>query len=444
MGDPSKQDILTIFKRLRSVPTNKVCFDCGAKNPSWASVTYGVFLCIDCSGSHRSLGVHLSFIRSTELDSNWSWFQLRCMQVGGNASAVSDTAWASAIAEPSSLTSRPVETTLGNNEGGQEQGPSVEGLNVPTKATLEVSSIIKKKPNQAKKGLGAKKGSLGAQKVANTCFNEIEKQAQAADKMKEQEDLAKAVPKEESIVSSLRLAYKDLEIQMKKDEKMNISGKKNVDSDRLGMGFGNCRSGISHSVTSDMQTIEQESPIMAKPRKKYNDDSDDSYFTSSSRYFDEPVELRSSSFSSWDDSSDSYWKKETSKDTETVLKTTGYSDRPTARRKPDYEPVENTDEAQKKFGNVKAISSDMYFGRQAQADYETRARLERLSASSSISSADLFEEQRKQPAGNYSLSSVLPNAPDMAQFKQGVRSVAGKLSVFANGVVTSIQDRYGS
>uniref|UniRef100_F7IFQ7 ADP-ribosylation factor GTPase-activating protein 3 n=1 Tax=Callithrix jacchus TaxID=9483 RepID=F7IFQ7_CALJA len=471
MGDPSKQDILTIFKRLRSVPTNKVCFDCGAKNPSWASITYGVFLCIDCSGSHRSLGVHLSFIRSTELDSNWSWFQLRCMQVGGNANALwldscvvppsspppkeedffashvspeaSDTAWASAIAEPASLTSRPVETTSENNEGGQEQGPSVEGLNVPTKATLEVSSIIKK-PNQAKKGLGAKKGSLGAQKLANTCFNEIEKQAQAVDKMKEQEDLAKAAPKEESIVSSLRLAYKDLEIQMKKDEKMNMSGKANVDSDRLGMGFGNYRSGISHSVTLDMQTIEQESPIVAKPRKKYNDDSDDSYFTSSSRYFDEPVELRSSSFSSWDDNSDSYWKKETSKDTETVLKTTGYSERPTVRRKPDYEPAENTDEAQKKFGNVKAISSDMYFGRQAQADYETRARLERLSASSSISSADLFEEQRKQAAGNYSLSNVLPNTPDMAQFKQGVRSVAGKLSVFANGVMTSIQDRYGS
>lgn len=517
MGDPSKQDILTIFKRLRSVPTNKVCFDCGAKNPSWASITYGVFLCIDCSGGHRSLGVHLSFIRSTELDSNWSWFQLRCMQVGGNANAssffhqhgcdtndtnakynsraaqlyrerikglasqatrkhgtdlwldscvvppsspppkeedffashaspeVSTTGWASAQPEPS-LTPRNVDTPPASSEGVPEQGPSVEGLNVPTKAAVgEVSSIIKKKPNQAKRGLGAKKGSLGAQKLSNTCFNEIEKQAQAVDKMNAQEDLlSRAAPKEESIVSSLRLAYKDLEIQMKKDEKMNMSGKKKAESERLGMGFGNSRSGISHSVTSDMQTIEQETPITAKPRKKYGDDSDDSYFTSSSRFFDEPMELRSSSFSSWDDSSDSYWKKETIKDTDPIPKNTGYTDRPTTRRKPDYEPAENTDEAQKKFGNVKAISSDMYFGRQAKADYEARARLERLSASSSISSADLFDEQRKQTAGSYNLTSVLPTAPDMAQFKQGVRSVAGKLSVFANGVMTSIQDRYGS
>ncbi|XP_066866429.1 ADP-ribosylation factor GTPase-activating protein 3 isoform X2 [Kogia breviceps] len=512
MGDPSKQDILTIFKRLRSVPTNKVCFDCGAKNPSWASVTHGVLLCIDCSGSHRSLGVHLSFIRSTELDSNWSWFQLRCMQVGGNANAhgcdtndtnakynsraaqlyrerikalasqatrkhgtdlwldscavpplspppkeedffashaspeVSGTGWTPAQPEPSSLTPGHVDAPPANNEGGPEQGPSVEGLHVPTKAALgEVSSIIKKKPNQAKRGLGAKKGSLGAQKLTNTCFSEIEKQAQAVDKMKEQEDLlARAAPKEESIVSSLRLAYKDLKIQVKKEEKMNMSGIKKVESERLGMGFGNCRSGISHSVTSDLQTIEQETPITAKPRKKYSDDGDDSYFTSSSRCFDEPVELRSSSFSSWDDSSDSFWKKETIKDTDIILKTTGYTDRPTARRKPDCEPAENTDEAQKKFGNVKAISSDMYFGRQAKADFETRARLERLSASASISSADLFDEQRKPAAGNYNLTSMLPTAPDMAQFKQGVRSVAGKLSVFANGVMTSIQDRYGS
>ncbi|NXS74476.1 SMAP2 protein, partial [Pandion haliaetus] len=65
---------------------NKYCADCQAKGPRWASWNIGVFICIRCAGIHRNLGVHISRVKSVNLD-QWTQEQIQCMQEMGNGKA---------------------------------------------------------------------------------------------------------------------------------------------------------------------------------------------------------------------------------------------------------------------------------------------------------------------------------------------------------------------
>ncbi|KAI8983282.1 hypothetical protein BD414DRAFT_463218 [Trametes punicea] len=87
-----KQDKATTERNARTLrellkrPENKSCADCKRNDPRWASWNLGVFLCIRCSGIHRSMGTHISKVKSVDLDV-WTPEQMASMQKWGNRRA---------------------------------------------------------------------------------------------------------------------------------------------------------------------------------------------------------------------------------------------------------------------------------------------------------------------------------------------------------------------
>uniref|UniRef100_A0A6Q2WY64 ArfGAP with SH3 domain, ankyrin repeat and PH domain 1b n=1 Tax=Esox lucius TaxID=8010 RepID=A0A6Q2WY64_ESOLU len=85
-GEDTLEDLTkTITEEVLRMPGNDICCDCGAAEPKWLSTNLGILTCIECSGIHREMGVHISRIQSLELDKLGSSELLLAKNIGNSS-----------------------------------------------------------------------------------------------------------------------------------------------------------------------------------------------------------------------------------------------------------------------------------------------------------------------------------------------------------------------
>lgn len=287
--------------------------------------------------------------------------------------------------------------------------PSVDLLNFSSDAPKSTIGVRKIQPRKG--GIGSKK-VLGATKV-KTNFADIEERANLANQLKEPVVVEKSLTAEEEqeALASVRLAYQNISLNRQKEEDRlkNLDPNKAKQMERLGMAF-NIKGGVSHSMMSDMQTIDQaQVPVSVKSSKSYdrdisknNDSIFDEYssFSSSSSKQDfrdammmgfEPIDSNTQVYSMF------AAKEQTSKNSSVDRQPTSSSSSnygSSSRNNKDSKSASSssnnydTDSIQKKFAGAKGISSDQFFGNELSP--QEKSNLSKFQGSSSISSADYF------------------------------------------------------
>ncbi|XWS49255.1 hypothetical protein CRYUN_Cryun13aG0148300 [Craigia yunnanensis] len=398
----SLSDKNVVFRKLKAKSENKMCFDCNAKNPTWASVTYGIFLCIDCSAIHRSLGVHISFVRSTNLDS-WSPEQLKIMIYGGNNRA-----------------------QVFFKQHGWTDGGKIEAKYTSRAADLYRQILSKEVAKSMAEEAGLPSSPVASQSSqASNGFLDSK-----TDEAPKESSLGRL---EKPEVSATPKAYHTV---------VTSTVKKPLGARKTGKTGGLGARKLTTKPSTNLYEQKPEEPVVPVASSSNNTAPIGSSFPSRFEYVEnvQSTELnssgsqvlshvappKSSSFFA-DFGMDSSFQKKSSSNSSKVQ-------------------IQETDEARKKFSNAKSISSAQFFGDQTrEADNDAQVTLQKFSGSAAISSADLFGQSADNSL-DLAASDLINRLSFQAQQDiLNLKNIAGdtgkKLSSLASTLITDLQDR---